>query len=322
MPKRGILIHPQDISPLWPERLARAGIGVLGLHPTGGPEAARSLGAMIAGRGGAEMRSFLNELDCRGIAVEYEMHALRYLLPGSMFSQRPDFFPMNEAGVRTPEGNLCASNPDALAYISEKSRELALKLPSGTHRYHFWLEDAAASGCRCPGCRALSPSDQQLRILHAMLAGIRQADPKGRLAYLAYQGTQEPPRAEKPDEGIFLEFAPIIRDFHRPLNDPECGKNAAAIHYVNDLLALFGRSDAQALDYWMDNSLFSNWKRPPALFALDETVLYEDAVFYRNAGFSVISSFGCFLGPDYEALYGVPPLDRYGRVLADALEGR
>ena len=43
MERRGIIIHPEDISPLWPQRLQEAGLNVLGLHPVGGSSAPASL---------------------------------------------------------------------------------------------------------------------------------------------------------------------------------------------------------------------------------------------------------------------------------------
>lgn len=67
-------------------------------------------------------------------------------------------------------------------------------------------------------------------------------------------------------EDIFLEYAPIRRDHAAPLNDASNEKNAAEIATLRDLLTFFGTRDARALDYWMDNSLFSNWKKTPEAF--------------------------------------------------------
>ena len=316
MDRRGILIHPQDICMKWPDRLADAGINVLGFHPVGGQEAHLSLAAAIAGRDEPDMRRFVDALEARGIAAEYEMHALRYLMPAEMFEKAPEFFTMNDEGVRFAGPNMCASSRAGLAFVAEASRKLARTLPSQTHRYYFWLDDIATSGCRCPACRELSPSDQQTLILNAMLEGIRQADPLGELAYLAYVSTLERPQKVQPAEGLFLEYAPIHRDPHRPIADPTSEKNAAELKSLPEILKLFDPARAQVLEYWMDNSLYSGWKRPPKPFALDEAVMAEDVAYYRSLGFGSITSFGCFLGPDFEALYGEPPLAAYGRILA------
>ncbi len=320
MQRRGIIIHPEDRSPLWPQRLHEAGINVLGLHPVGGAGAPASLRALLADRESPDMRRFLGALDRLGIAVEYEMHALGYLLAPELLDTYPDFFPMDGNGLRRPGPNMCATCPDALDYIAGQSCRLARLLPAQTHRYYFWLDDTATVGCQCPQCRDLSPSDQQLRILNAMLDGIRQADPLGKLAYLAYVSTLMPPQVTRPADGIFLEYAPIRRDFHRPLADNGCPQNVSERAHLPALLRFFGAEQAQVLEYWMDNSLYSGWKRPPKPFTLDQAVMAKDLAYYTGLGFTSITSFGCFLGPDYEALYGPPPLKEYGQLLSTALE--
>lgn len=159
MERRGIIIHPEDISPLWPQRLHQAGINVLGLHPVGGAGAPASLRAALANRDHPDMQRFLRALDRLGIAVEYEMHTLGYLLPPELLARHPEFFPMDSGGLRRSGPNMCATHPDALDYIAGQSYRLARQLPSQTHRYYFWLDDTATAGCQCPQCRGLSPSD-------------------------------------------------------------------------------------------------------------------------------------------------------------------
>ena len=41
-----------------------------------------------------------------------------------------------------------------------------------------------------------------------------------------------------------------------------------------------------------------------------------DCQAYKALGFEAVTSFGCFLGADYDALYGEPPVLRYGELLA------
>ena len=40
-----------------------------------------------------------------------------------------------------------------------------------------------------------------------------------------------------------------------------------------------------------------------------------DLELYDSLGFQEIVSFGCYLGADYRALYGDPPIQRYGDLL-------
>lgn len=313
--RRGVVIHPHELSDAWIEALQRLKLNVLGLHPVGGPGAASSLADMLALHQDPAFRDLLNRVRDAGIAVEYEMHALSYLLPRTLFAEHPDWFRMDEKGVRTPDFNLCASSAPALEFLTRRTAELARILPSETHRYFFWLDDVTNAGCHCPKCRSLSPSDQQLICLHAMLRGIRTVDPKASLAYIAYLDTLQPPQQVSPEPGIFLEYAPIRRRLDTPLSDPDCPENLREAAPLPALLACFGLENAQVLDYWLDNSLLSGWKYPPKLFAMHGDVVRADAAWYQSLGFESVTTFACYLGEDYVALHGRPNLDEYGQAL-------
>ena len=116
---------------------------------------------------------------------------------------------------------------------------------------------------------------------------------------------------------MFLEFAPIGRDFDRSLFDPASEKNAEQTASLPDLLDFFGRKDAKALDYWVDNSLFSGWKLPPKRFALNGEVCRADVHGYAERGFAAVTSFGCYLGENYRDLWGDAPVEEYFRILGE-----
>ena len=61
----------------------------------------------------------------------------------------------------------------------------------------------------------------------------------------------------------------------------------------------------------MDNSLFSNWTRPPAKFALNADVCRADIAGYAALGIEAVTSFGCFLGEDYRDRWGDAPVEEY-----------
>ena len=86
---------------------------------------------------------------------------------------------------------------------------------------------------------------------------------------------------------------------------------------IDPLIRFFGREDAQVLEYWYDNSMYSNWTKPPKRFTPDEDTVFRDIAFYRQKGFVSIASFGCFLGPDYEELYGEPDLTAFQKALSE-----
>ena len=313
--RRGIIVHPEDLTLDWIERMADAGLNTLGLHPVGGQRAHESLQRAIDAHNSQESKRLREAAEKLGIHVEYEAHVMAWLLPRGLHAQHPEWFRMNEAGERVADFNLCASNPEALEFVAARTAELAKLLETGSDKYYYWLDDVSGYGCRCPECRKLSPADQQMKIVNAMLTGLRTYKPNAKLCYLAYHDALEVPKQVAPLDGVFLEYAPIRRDHHRPINDPTCEKNAAEVAPLRDLIAFFGAEDARILDYWMDNSLFSGWTKPPKPFTLDEAVLAADVEFYKSLGFAEITSFGCYLGPDYEALYGKAELGGYGKGL-------
>lgn len=212
---------------------------------------------------------------------------------------------------------MCLANPDALDYLSYRAQMLATQLWTGSHRWYFWPDDVSGYSCHCSHCQKLSASDQALKITNAIAKGIRKFDPEGQTAFLAYQDTTAVPTTVEPEEGVFLEFAPIWRDHERPIADFTCEKNAHEIRNISELISFFGTKNSQVLEYWMDNSLFSNWTKPPKYLELKQDVMKKDVEYYNDLGFEYATSFGCYLGADYRELHGTPPVLQYGKILKD-----
>lgn len=308
--KRGLVIHPQELDENWLNRFRELNLNVLGLHPVGGANANESLQNMLNQM--PHLRPLIQQAEDAGITVEFEMHALGYLMPKTLFAEHPDWFCVNGKGERTADGfNICASNPAGLAALSESAARLAKLLPGKDHLYYFWLDDVVDCGCHCEKCAELTPSDQQMMLVNAMQKGIRTVDPQGCMAYLAYLDTLEAPAKVKPEEGVFLEYAPIHRKVDRAINDPACAENVKESASLKSLLKTFGTKNAKVLDYWTDNSLFSGWKYPPKAFTLNSGVMKRDVAYYQSLGFQSITAFGCYLGKDYISLHGAPDLSGY-----------
>ena len=144
-----------------------------------------------------------------------------------------------------------------------------------------------------------------MKILNHILRRLRQDNPAAMLAYLGYFECSEPPTQVAPEEGIFLEYAPFERDFHKPM--------AEQAHPLERLLQVFPAESGKILEYWYDNSLYSNWTKPPKPFAVDVPVLDADVDFYRSWGFEDIGGFACYLGADYEALHGDVDIGPFAR---------
>ena len=69
------------------------------------------------------------------------------------------------------------------------------------------------------------------------------------------------------------------------------------------------------LEYWLDNSYFSNWQYPPKSFTLQESVMRQDIKDYKKLGFESVTTFACFLGEAYREQFGLPRIDAYGEAL-------
>lgn len=298
-----IIILPDEISRKWIDRMVDAGIDVMGIHLMGGENAADLLKNLVVTMRQPEYRELLDYAIARGLKIEYELHAAGYLLPRDLFGDHPEYFRMNKEGQRVNDSNFCVSNPEALSFYAKRAAELALSLYGSGHEFYFWMDDGRDKYCNCPRCREFSPSDQQLLVLNAVLAEIRRHIPDACMAYLAYVDTIVPPQRVKAEKGIFLEYAPFEK-----YTAQNCANAAELIEreqrMIEPLMNFFGRKNAKVLEYWYDNSLYSQWKKPPVRFELDEKRMVQDIAQYRAMGFDSVATFGCFLGADYEALHG------------------
>ncbi len=297
-----MIIHPGELSKKWIDRLADAGIDTLGIHPEGGKDAPKTLARLLELLKTPEYRALIDYARSRGLGIEYECHAAGYLMDKSLFDSHPEYFRMNSDGERTPDWNFCVSNPDALSLFAKRAAELALALYGSGKDFYFWMDDGRGIHCNCPKCRSLSPPDQQYIALRAAICEIRRHIPDARMAYLAYVDTIAPPTFSHSDSGLFLEYAPFEKYTARG-EDREV-RIAREKAMIAPLLDYFGKDGAKVLEYWYDNSLFSRWKKPPARFTLDEAAMRRDISEYREMGFARASTFACFLGDDYEELYG------------------
>ena len=260
--RKAILIHPEELDEIWIDQASAQRLNTLALHPWGGGKAHETLEELLQRLEDPAFRRLLDRIRDHGMAVEYEFHAASWLLPRSLFDTHPEYFRMDAEGNRTPKNNLCVSNPNALTVMAENAVRLMKRLYGTGHRYYFWMDDCTKNGgCHCPACRKLSVSDQQMLALNAMLTAMKAEDPRAELAYLAYRESLEPPTVE-PLRGIFLEYAPIQRDFTKTVE--EAPNEELAV--LPALLEKFGTETAALLEYWYDNSLFSKWKKPPQPF--------------------------------------------------------
>jgi hypothetical protein len=312
---RGIVLRTTDLQTLdWPARAQRAGLTTIGTHifPDEVADFLRT----------DEGQSFLERCRDLGIQVEHELHAMSHLLPRDLFAKDPAMFPADESGERVRDYNLCVHSQAALEIVCENAVRYTQLLPSTTGRYFYWPDDGQPM-CRCPRCRGLSDSDQALIVENRVLHAIRRVDPRATLAHLAYVTTLAPPAQVTPLDGIFLEFAPITRRYDRPFRERDAGLEGYPGHgelldYLDANLEIFPRDTAQVLEYWIDASHFSEWHpRNVKAVPWHEAVFQDDLRTYARRGIRHIVSFGVWLDGDYVRRFGEPPVEAYGKGLAN-----
>lgn len=314
---RGVVLVTRDIATLdWPTRAKAAGLTTIATHIF--PQEIVDFLATEPGQ------RFLQQCRELGLNVEHELHAMGELLPRVLFDRNPGMFRMDESGSRVRADNLCVHSREALEVVAERAAHFTRLLPSTTGRYFYWGDDGKP-WCRCPQCRHLSDSDQALLAEHVILRAVRGVDPRGTLAHVVYYNTLKPPTQVRPEPGIFLEFAPIARRYDRPLADREAQRLPTDMTHGEHLdcldanLAVFGTEGAQVLEYWMDNSRFSGWKREQVgKLPWNREVFLADIELYAARGIRHVTQFATWLDGWYVEHFGEPPVAEYGAGLLEA----
>lgn len=298
----GLIINPQDLSKRWIDRMADAGLDILGIHSEGGKEAYKFVEELDALLDTDRYRELIDYAIQRKVKIEYELHAAGYLVPRSMFLTHPEFFRMNSKGERVNDWNFCVTNPDALALCVKRAARLVSRLYGSEPTFYFWMDDGRDTHCSCEKCRKYSPSEQQMIVVNAMLKEIRKSVPEAKMAYLAYFDSIVPPVKVKPEAGVFLEYAPFEK--YTAVGEDAEKKKARERRMLEPLMETFSAEPPKVLEYWFDNSIFSGRVRPPKKFTLDEDAMRADVKKYAELGFDWLTSFACYLGDDYHELYG------------------
>ncbi len=267
---------------------------------------------------------FTEKCKAKGIGIEYEEHMMSFLLPRSLFEAYPEYFRMDSNGVRVSDANGCPSSEGALSEVWRNAISIAKRYHPTNHKYYFWLDDGG-DVCHCDKCAGLNASDQALIFENTVIRALKTIDPDAKLAHLCYYNTLEPPKSVEPDEGIFLEFAPFFRRWDEPLaNTWVVGRDGKTTHaeYLRQLkanLGVFPAETAQVLEYWMDDSLFSEWNTDKLVeVPWDKAVFLSDLKTYAEHGIHNIMCYAAYVGPSYVQKFGFPYfIEEYAQGLKD-----
>jgi hypothetical protein len=181
----------------------------------------------------------------------------------------------------------------------------------------FWGDDGLP-WCRCPKCRDYSDSDQALLLENHLLRHLRAWDPNAQLAHLAYANTLVPPSRVRPEAGVFLEFAPIHRRYDVPYAQQTGAEARDTLRVLEANLQTFPVAQAQVLEYWLDVSRFSSWKRPAVELPWRPDVLAADLQTYRQLGIRNVTTFAAWIDAEYDRQFGAArPIQEYGERFKD-----
>ena len=305
---RGILLFPKDIDSLdWVKLAHNVGINTIGIHPGGG-----HLKGIIANFNQwtktKKFKKFI--LDCKkyNIEVEYEIHAVKELLPRKLFFHDPSMFPSRK-GKRMQKNNLCVHSYEALKHLATSVVEFSKVARPTTSRYYFWIDDAQPM-CRCFACKNYNDAEQALIMELYLQKELQKYDPDATIAHLAFATTLTPPKKILPNNKVFLEFADITRKYDK------MAKYSKNSRFLIENLKVFPAKTTQILEYWVDASLwYRAGKKPVPWKEKVSKVIKQDIRYFRNLGIKHFTSFGNRLDANYRKLYGFKLVEEYGQIL-------
>ena len=224
-----------------------------------------------------------------GIDAEYGGHVLQQLLPREQFREHPEYCPAGDDGVRAALGNLCVSNPDAMALVSAAALAYIRDHPENK-LLHIWGADVwRGAWCGCVQCRDLSPQIQYMKVVNAIAVALANDSKAPPIAYLAYHDTIEPHPDLKPLDKVWFEWAPRERCYSHAIDDPDCEINPRYLDSLKRYLDIF-KGRGHVFEYYADAILFCG------LGFATPTVIARDLRAYRRLGISSVSclTFGAY----------------------------
>ncbi|MFO8081983.1 MAG: DUF4838 domain-containing protein, partial [Armatimonadota bacterium] len=176
------------------------------------------------------------ELAVRDMDATLGHHSFRFLLPPEEhFEPHPEWYALID-GERTPDWQLCSSNPEVAERVAERVCELFDAHPT-VEMFGLWPNDGFG-WCECEACLELEqqrPSqfrpehpqrtETYLRFVNAVARRVAEVHPDRRFSALAYVNYADAPEQVRPAENVAVCFAPFQRCLKHPLrSDVQCDR--------------------------------------------------------------------------------------------------
>ena len=286
LPIRSLVIgHDQFLAEAthWISWAARNRLNTIFIHTTIGEPA---LGACRLATWRARRHDLLPLIREHGLRLELGGHHLRDLLPRRLFRSQPTLF-RHDGQRRTPDHNLCVSNPAALKLLQRMGAAFFRAYPEA-EVYHLWPDDLHADGwCHCQTCTNISPADQTLIAANALAEVLPPDQSNTRVSFLAYHESATAPTLT-PHAAVSLLFAPRPRSYAASigatLNEPIATqlRNAIASFGTGGYLPHPSGSHLAVFEYYLDGILFKS--SPPPLVS----VIGADLSYYQQVGVGAV----------------------------------
>lgn len=160
-------------------------------------------------------------------------HAFPHWAPPSMFERRPELFRMDAEGKRTPTGNFCTENREALGRAVAELTKLLDRHPRARLIQPFPDDVLGGSWCHCPRCQGRSPTDQYATLISAAAGALDARMPGIEVGFLLYHDTltglpDKPVLADGSrfvPPNVYALYAPRERCYAHALDDDACPRN-------------------------------------------------------------------------------------------------
>ena len=156
-----------------------------------------------------------------------------YVPPKEYFDQHPEWFSLIN-GKRTAERvQLCLTNEALRGVVVEKLKSYIVQAREAAERagrpapLDFDISQNDWGGmCQCPACQAItreqgSEAGPLLDFLNHVADAVRSEYPEVRINTLAYQMTEEPPKALRPRDNVIPRLCDTHANLLRPITHPD-----------------------------------------------------------------------------------------------------
>ena len=135
------------------------------------------------------------------------------LLPSLLSFAKPEWFRMNEEGIRTNDWNFLCFKRRSARLISNSAYKLALLLRQSSHEYYIWMDDKKTA-LPLSQMSGYSGADQNMIVMKAILKGLKRYDSKAKLLPVLCRFPRY--RRLRPIQHMFLSLRPSAETMRFP----------------------------------------------------------------------------------------------------------